>query len=64
MVEKEPTVPPSEMERPGRPLGPAAGDLLLGDSQGEPPPGHVQLDLVPVPNQAERPADPRLRRDV
>jgi hypothetical protein len=38
--------------------------ILLGDSLGDPPPGHVQLDLVLVPDQAERPTDLRLWRDV
>ena len=46
------------------PVGAAAGELVVGDSEREPAIGNVELDDVAVPHQRERPADVRLRRDV
>jgi hypothetical protein len=42
---------------PGRPLGPAAVQLLVGDPERQPAAGDVELDDVAVADERQRAAD-------
>ena len=61
-VEPAPTAGMGGLRR--SPLGAAAGQLGFGDAQLEAATGNVQLDLVAISHQRQRPADGGLGCDV
>src|SRR5207245_1191033 len=64
VVEEEATVAAGEPRRPWLPRRSSPRELLTAHAERELPLRHVELDLVAVADERQRPADRRLGRDV